>query len=160
MTDIDALIAEALAEMTGVAPTHADVRGSLIFRLLDALTAEREKVAAMEAEVERLQAIIDNWSLAEKLIEADKEIERLRAESTRWREVAGELAGAVEQAQTIFVHCDVTSGCCMCGSPVDGHGWGDGHSAVDQGTYVVDQWIPRADAALAHYAKIKDPAHD
>ena len=121
MTDIDALVARLRDELHLM---QRDGLGALIEtgrQAADALTTERAKVAALETE------------------------------AVRWREVAGELAGEVEQAQNIFAHCNVTSGCCMCGSPVDSHSRVDGHSPVDQGEYNVDQWIPRADAALARF---------
>jgi hypothetical protein len=33
----------------------------------------------------------------------------------------------------------VETGYCMCGSPVDVHTWGDGHSPVDEGLYRAEQ---------------------
>lgn len=33
---------------------------------------------------------------------------------------------------------NVETGYCMCGSPVEGHGIGDGHSPVDMGYYQLD----------------------
>ena len=40
------------------------------------------------------------------------------------------------------------TGCCCCGSPVDSHGFGDGHSPVDEGVYFITQLIKAARAAL------------
>ena len=36
------------------------------------------------------------------------------------------------------------TGCCCCGSPVDSHGFGDGHSPVDEGVYFpfATRWAP------------------
>lgn len=36
---------------------------------------------------------------------------------------------------------DFTTGYCMCGSPVDGHGIGDGHAPVDAGVHYAMQTL-------------------
>lgn len=36
---------------------------------------------------------------------------------------------------------DFTTGYCMCGSPVVGHGLGDGHAPMDAGEYYVGQTL-------------------
>ena len=38
---------------------------------------------------------------------------------------------------------------CMCGSPVSGHGMGDGHSPVSQGDHAVSMLVEEIDQALA-----------
>ena len=87
MTDIDALIAEV--QCLSVYHQHWPYYS----RLLDALTTERAKVAALEAEVERLGEDSCEW--ADLFIAA-------KAEATRWREVAGECAGAWEKIDDWF----------------------------------------------------------
>ena len=161
MTDIDALIYECRA----LTNSGFGLCRSRAIDLLAALTTERAKVAALEAEVERLKTE-NHYAYGGRPCDAkggclDRStcgdcsepgaIELEQAEAARWREVAGDLAGAVEQAQGIFAHCDVTSGCCMCGSPVASHSRVDGHGPVDQGEYSVDQWRPRADVALTRF---------
>lgn len=39
----------------------------------------------------------------------------------------------------LLAHTDNSTGYCMCGSPVEGHGLGDGHSPVDEGQYMAQQ---------------------
>ena len=73
MTDIDALIDEARKLfLIGIAPGGEETMAG---RLIDALTTERAKVAALEAEV------------------------------ARWRKVAGELAGALRKELFEAVNC-------------------------------------------------------
>lgn len=36
-----------------------------------------------------------------------------------------------------------SKGTCCCGSPVDSHGWGDGHSPVDMYHYHKDRYIDK-----------------
>ena len=71
------------------------VAGGILNRLdeFSALTTERAKVAALEAEVERLGEDSCEW--ADLFIAA-------KAEATRWREVAGECAGALEKIDDWF----------------------------------------------------------
>ena len=92
MTDIDALIAEAKALfLIGIAPRGEE---TMVGRLLNALTAERAKVAALEAE------------------------------ATRWREVADELAEAAKNMLTEYqpTYHDCTDNgeplCCLCEAEV------------------------------------------
>lgn len=41
------------------------------------------------------------------------------------------------------------TGVCCCGSDVVGHGFGDGHSPVDEGEYFISEAIKEAEAALS-----------
>jgi hypothetical protein len=78
-----------------------------IRKLQDSAEAERAKGAALEAEVERRDEIIAcNAGLAGRLLRIEQErdtAERLasvvEAEAARWREVAGEMAGAMQKAE-------------------------------------------------------------
>ncbi len=42
----------------------------------------------------------------------------------------------------------VDTGYCMCGSPVDSHGLGDGHGPVDEGQYVRNRVIEQVEAEI------------
>ena len=114
MTDIDALIAEARELfLIGIAPGGEETMAG---RLLDALTVERAKVAALEAENAKFRTMLGgSTALAEGLgirtdaimqevaLAAYKQLEEAKAQAARWREVAGELAGALEMAMTDLV---------------------------------------------------------
>ena len=76
----------------------------------DALTAEREKVAALEKENAKFRTMLGgSTALAEGLgirtdaimqevaLAAYKQLEEAKADTARWREVAGELAGIAER---------------------------------------------------------------
>lgn len=56
---------------------------------------------------------------------------------------------ALKTARDFIMSADNTSGYCMCGSPVEGHGIGDGHSPVDDGSYRALQVVECIDEALA-----------
>ena len=58
----------------------------------------------------------------------------------------GALEGFVEGIECAPISWE--TGCCCCGSPVDSHGFGDGHSPVDEGVYFITQLIKAARAAL------------
>ena len=57
MTDIDALLAEAKEAISQWLDCRDEENARLTTRLIDALTTEREKVAALEAEVKRLREV-------------------------------------------------------------------------------------------------------
>ena len=59
MTDIDALIAEAKEAVSQWLDCRDEENAHLTTRLIDALTTEREKVAALETEVERLRGALE-----------------------------------------------------------------------------------------------------
>lgn len=50
----------------------------------------------------------------------------------------------IERLVTELEHADTTNGCCCCGSMVADHGYGDGHSPVDSGSYHAQQIIDEA----------------
>lgn len=59
------------------------------------------------------------------------------------------LAGLLRDARELIDHGDFREGHCMCGSSVDDHGVGDGHSPVDAGEYYAGQPIERIKTALS-----------
>ena len=95
MTDIDALIADLQAVVSVLHDERLVVSANTVAQAVTALTTERAKVAALEAEVERLGEDSCEW--ADLFIAA-------KAEATRWREVAGDLAGALGEA---FQHGEI-----------------------------------------------------
>lgn len=80
-----------------------------------------------------------NMNLYQDLIDAgveEHEIERKIGEGRTLEDIY------VQAADDGLI--DVETGCCMCGSPVDQHGMGDGHSPVDSGSYFLDQLRKKA----------------
>ena len=64
LTDIDALIAEAKEAVSQWLDCRDEENAHLTTRLIAALTTEREKVAALETEVERLRGALKRLSFA------------------------------------------------------------------------------------------------
>ena len=60
-----------------------------------------------------------------------------------------ELVELLREARELIEHGDFREGHCMCGSAVEAHGFGDGHSPVDAGVYYAGQVMERIDAKLA-----------
>jgi len=56
---------------------------------------------------------------------------------------------ALKQCLGMLEHADCSTGYCCCGSPMDGHSFGDGHSPVDQGAYYQCSAMDSARAAIA-----------
>lgn len=69
------------------------------------------------------------------------EIRELRAENAR-------LRGKVSDALAFLRSAPLESGYCCCGSPVDGHGIGDGHAPVDDLAYYASNLASDLSAAL------------
>lgn len=58
------------------------------------------------------------------------------------------LKDLLAQAAATIRSADVETGVCCCGSPVETHGFGDGHSPVDQGGYYALDLLSRIEAAM------------
>jgi hypothetical protein len=61
-------------------------------------------------------------------------------------------AAVIEALETLLAmaeHGDFSTGYCCCGSPVEGHKIGDGHSPFDEGDYYAINAFDKARAALA-----------
>lgn len=61
----------------------------------------------------------------------------------------GELKGLLRDSAELIKHGVFEDGYCCCGSSVDSHGLGDGHSPVDALAYHAGQVCERIDAALS-----------
>lgn len=60
-----------------------------------------------------------------------------------------DLREVLERVRDFLEAAPFESGVCCCGSPVDGHSYGDGHSPVDELQYAVSKQIEAIDAALS-----------
>jgi hypothetical protein len=94
---------------------------------LDVSSAERRAI---------IQANTDKYQAADTLERQAAEIERLRG-------AFGVFVEAIKRAPISW-----ETGTCCCGNPVEGHGFGDGHSPVDEGGYFITTAITDAEAAL------------
>lgn len=69
-----------------------------------------------------------------------------------------DLASLVREMLDNLKHCSLSSGCCHCGDSMDRHAdpMSCGHTPVDMGWTAADNWIEKAEAALAaHEADAK-----
>jgi hypothetical protein len=110
-TDIDALIAEATDFFSNehLFLTPGD---QLAIRLLDALTTERARLVELEAFRNGYKNYIRKL---QDSAEAERaKVAAMEAEVARWREVAGELAGAMQDTL-----CDADGRVVMIGSDGD-----------------------------------------
>ncbi|MEK2631352.1 hypothetical protein AAAC13_00410 [Pseudomonas aeruginosa] len=74
-----------------------------------------------------------------------------------WNDCLDELArlngktvseGLLRKWLELMEHGDYREGHCMCGSPVDSHGIGDGHAPIDAGEYYAGQVMEELRALL------------
>lgn len=70
--------------------------------------------------------------------------------------MSSELEKAAEAAIAFLRSAPMESGYCCCGSAVDQHGMGDGHSPVDELAYHANRIAEQLSDALC----AKDAAHD
>lgn len=84
----------------------------------------------------------EDIDLEDYLVRAMDERDQLRAEVEALRVL-------LIDARELIGHGDFREGHCMCGSAVEGHTFGDGHTPCDAGEYYAGQVRERIDAALA-----------
>ena len=100
------------------------------------------------------QAIIDGLrgevaDLRSMLATVSKAGLRVRTERDQHAQRIGELEGLLRDSAELIKHGVFEDGYCCCGSSVDSHGLGDGHSPVDALAYHAGQVCERIDAALS-----------
>ena len=104
--------------------------------------------------VDDAQAIIDGLrgevdQLQSMLATVSKAGIRIRTERDKQAKRIGELEGLLRDSAELIKHGVFEDGYCCCGSSVDSHGLGDGHSPVDALAYHAGQVCERIDAALS-----------
>ena len=67
-----------------------------------------------------------------------------------------DLVELLREARELIEHGDFREGHCMCGSAVEAHGFGDGHSPVDAGVYYAGQVMERIDAKMASLKGVEE----
>lgn len=104
-------------------------------------------IDGLRGEVERLQRAEKNDAIAYKA--ALERQDELRTERDKQAQRIGELEGLLRDSAELIKHGVFEDGYCCCGSSVDSHGLGDGHSPVDALAYHAWQVCERIDAALS-----------
>ncbi|MFU3634906.1 hypothetical protein ACM7I5_05055 [Pseudomonas aeruginosa] len=120
----------------------------------DALAAEaqalREEVAALRARVVVLpdaSTVYAALDARERLFTSPENIQvALEAQSRLNGKTVSE--GLLRKWLELMEHGDYREGHCMCGSPVDSHGIGDGHAPIDAGEYYAGQVMEELRALL------------
>jgi hypothetical protein len=110
-------------------------------RLADWLeTFNYPKMEESAAELRRLQSV-----------ETESKERILRLEGALTKEVAinAQLLEALEATTAMLDRSDCLTGYCCCGSSIDGHGFGDGHTPTDEGAYHQAAALEQARAAIA-----------
>ncbi len=111
----------------------------------DALAAEaqalRQEVAALRARADVVpdaSTVYAALDARERLFTSPENIQvALEAQSRINGKTVSE--GLLRKWLELMEHGDYREGHCMCGSPVDSHGIGDGHTPIDAGEYYAGQ---------------------
>ena len=104
-------------------------------------------IDGLRGEVALLQRAEKNDAIAYKA--ALERQDELRTERDQQARRIGELEGLLRDSAELIKHGVFEDGYCCCGSSVDSHGLGDGHSPVDALAYHAGQVCERIDAALS-----------
>ena len=104
--------------------------------------------------VDDAQAIIDglrgeNERIRLNIAEYNEAIACYQSERDQQAQRIGELEGLLRDSAELIKHGVFEDGYCCCGSSVDSHGLGDGHSPVDALAYHSGQVCERIEAALS-----------
>jgi len=99
-----------------------------------------------QTEAMRLADALDLYATGDK---HQKDIEDAAAELRRLEAVNAQLLEALEATTAMLDRSDCLTGYCCCGSPIDGHGFGDGHTPTDEGAYHQTAALGQARAAIA-----------
>jgi hypothetical protein len=112
--------------------------------------------AEAAAELRRLHALCGEWEnkaatwLASP--EAAKRLDGYRELAQRLNAAEAsnaQLLEALEATTAMLDRSNCLTGYCCCGSPIDGHGFGDGHTPTDEGAYHQTAALGLARAAIA-----------
>ena len=119
-------------------------RGEVEQAIIDGLAVENHQ---LRRELNLRQSQIESSDhIAER---AQRFAVQLRTERDQQAQRIGELEGLLRDSAELIKHGVFEDGICCCGSSVDSHGFGDGHSPVDALAYHAGQVCERIDAALS-----------
>jgi hypothetical protein len=103
-------------------------------------TAYGAGVRASQDELRRIQSVET---------ESKERILRLEGALVKEAAINAQLLEALEATTAMLDQSDCLTGYCCCGSAIDGHGFGDGHTPVDEGAYHQAAALGQARAAIA-----------
>lgn len=122
--------------------------------------AARHQCGGMEMEIEELRAELATLR-ARVVVVPERKLLNAGVpglnRNSGWNDCLDELArlngktvseGLLRKWLELMEHGDYREGHCMCGSPVDSHGIGDGHAPIDAGEYYAGQVMEELRALL------------
>ncbi|KSS87995.1 hypothetical protein APB72_21355 [Pseudomonas aeruginosa] len=122
--------------------------------------AARQQCGGMEMEIEELRAELATLR-ARVVVVPERKLLNAGVpglnRNSGWNDCLDELArlngktvseGLLRKWLELMEHGDYREGHCMCGSPVDSHGIGDGHAPIDAGEYYAGQVMEELRALL------------
>lgn len=118
-----------------------------IDRLSEMLDEERAELSDAQATSDGLRG--ENERIRRNIAEYNEAIACYQSERDQQAQRIGELEGLLQDSAELIKHGVFEDGICCCGSSVDSHGFGDGHSPVDALAYHAGQVCERIDAALS-----------
>lgn len=121
-------------------------------------TPDSPRTEALRAAFERLVGNRDSYGLrrSRRGTYVNPAIARdwkwFQAGAAASEDTAPDLLAALRSCLAMLERADCSTGYCCCGSSVEGHGIGDGHGPVDEGSYHQCNAMDAARAALAKSA--------
>ncbi len=138
-SDYDALVAKlAMAEDAAAKGDAARQQCGGMEMEIEELRAELATLRARVAVVPDASTVYAALDARERLFTSPENIQvALEAQSRINGKTVSE--GLLRKWLELMEHGDYREGHCMCGSPVDSHGIGDGHTPIDAGEYYAGQ---------------------
>ncbi|HCG0782523.1 TPA: hypothetical protein NJJ76_006793 [Pseudomonas aeruginosa] len=138
-SDYDALAAKlAMAE-------DAAAKGDAARQQCGGMEMEIEELRAELAELRARVAVVPDASTVYAALDARERLftspENIQVALEAQSRINGKTVseGLLRKWLELMEHGDYREGHCMCGSPVDSHGIGDGHTPIDAGEYYAGQ---------------------
>ncbi|MFI5601475.1 hypothetical protein [Pseudomonas aeruginosa] len=158
-SDYDALAAEAQALREEVAQQKflTKVENDALKMMTDKANELKSEVEQLEEELESLRArvvVLPDASTVYAALDARERLftspENIRVALEAQSRLNGKTVseGLLRKWLELMEHGDYREGHCMCGSPVDSHGIGDGHAPIDAGEYYAGQVMEELRALL------------
>ncbi|UAC81925.1 hypothetical protein K8B69_18870 [Pseudomonas aeruginosa] len=147
-SDYDALAAKlAMAEDAAAKGDAARQQCGGMWMEIEELRAELAELRARVVVLPDASTVYAALDARERLFTSPENIQvALEAQSRLNGKTVSE--GLLRKWLELMEHGDYREGHCMCGSPVDSHGIGDGHAPIDAGEYYAGQVMEELRALL------------